>query len=95
MSKAGQITNAIRGGIFIVAAAIFIFTLVVPAVTSYVSHIRGYYRATAVPQEVIRQDRESVFRRLCPDYAKATTWERWTNGHYREIAWCKDYVDRL
>lgn len=43
----------------------------------------------------VRPAEEETFRTVCPQYRDASTWKRWTDSHYRNLAWCGDYLDRL
>ena len=95
MTKGSQITNGIRGIVLLAASTVFVVTLIVPAISSFVGFVETHYRVNTVPENVIRADRESAFRTLCPYYAAASTWERWTNRYYWNIGWCEDYIDRL
>lgn len=81
---------------FIIAGAIVATILIGgPAVKSFVGFIDTREQALTIPEHVIKANREDTFRTLCPDYAVASTWERWTNSFYWDIGWCKDYIDRL
>lgn len=95
MSKTGQVVEMIRGAVILAGSAVFIWTLVIPGVQSFMEAQRVNKRIHTIPQEVTLYNQETTFKTLCPAYAKASTWERWTNTYYWDISWCKDYVDRL
>lgn len=87
--------DTVRVIVILVGSGVMIATLGVPAVQSFLSHLEARNRVLSVPDNVIKAGEESVFRNVCPAYAEASTWERWTNGHYRKIGWCEDYLHRL
>lgn len=39
--------------------------------------------------------REAVYQDVCPAYRDTSTWMRWTDGKFRSLSWCEDYLDRL
>lgn len=38
---------------------------------------------------------EATFRDVCPAYRDASLWDRWTDGHFRSLSWCGNYIERL
>jgi len=95
MNKVAQVKDFIRAGIFVAASVTFLVAFVAPSAMAFVHSVQVSNQVNSIPEAVIRADRESAFRVVCPQYAAASTWERWTNGFYREISWCKDYENRL
>jgi hypothetical protein len=62
-----------------------------PAITSMIrfkANVDSYFTPS---QAKVDADRARNANFLCPDYHKATTFERWSK--YRNISWCKDYPD--
>lgn len=87
-----RIRGLVRAAFVLVALAIF-----VPMVIgSYSAHLDARDRiwGQSDPDMIARQE-EEVYQRVCPRYAKASKWERWTSAYYREISWCENYLDRL
>lgn len=90
-----QIANVTRLVIMSAAAILAIWGLVIPAANSWMNYMDTRSRVTTLPEEVRQANRDAVYKTVCPSYAAASTWDRWTTPYYWRISWCKDYLDRL
>lgn len=95
MGSNNQISNGLRGIIMLGCLFAVFVTIGLPAISSFAHYVGNHNRVHSVPAEVVRENREATYQKLCPIYAKLTTWEKWTTPYYWDLDWCEDYLDRL
>mgnify|MGYP001495052549 CR=1 FL=1 len=91
----GQAGTMFRGAIALVAGITAFILIGVPFVEGYIRHEAKMSEIRTIPEHVIKADREAAYKTVCAEYAKATTWQRWTDSFYWDLGWCEDYLDRL
>jgi len=91
-----QIVNIIRGLIGLIGIVLLGYAAVGVggmAWSSFQAHLANNERIFGSSEERKRASYERYFASLCPEYAEASTWDRWTRLSY--LDWCEDYLDRL
>jgi len=85
--------NAISSLILLSLLATLTYAAGAPIASSFNNAVESKNAAFAFARATDVENRETVFRRVCPEYRDASFLQRIIG--YRNIAWCKDYIDRL
>lgn len=52
-----------------------------------------YFAITTEPSAEVLENRESYYRRLCPDWIEGNIWDKYVRG--QQQAWCRNYEGQL
>lgn len=87
------IVDLIRGAIGLAGTAFLFYLMIFNPITQSVLAGMEFSRQFRHEQVVAIQDEN--YRFMCREYKNVSTWKKWTSTHYRELAWCERYLDRL
>lgn len=85
--------NTLTGLLLLSLIASLTYVAGAPIAASFNNAVESKNAAFAFARATDVANRETVFRRVCPEYRDASFLQRIVG--YRNISWCKDYIDRL